>query len=131
MAFRLGNRSLTRLEGVHPDLVDVVKRAIELTPYDFGVSEGVRDIATQRKYVNQGKSTTMHSRHLVQDDGYSHAVDIHIYVDGQVSWEHKHFRKVIQAFFTAAIELNVQIESGGLWQDFQDDPHFQLNPEYY
>ena len=42
MAFKLSQRSLDRLEGFKPDLVNVVKRAIELTTVDFGVIEGVR-----------------------------------------------------------------------------------------
>lgn len=131
MAFKLSKTSLSRLEGVHPDLVKVVKRAIEITTLDFGVSEGVRDLETQKKYVAEGKSTTMNSRHLPQKDGYGHAVDLFVLVDGVVSWEHKHFRKVIQAMFTAAIELGVQIEAGGLWRDFLDSPHFELNRAYY
>ncbi len=31
----LSQRSLDRLKGVHPDLVKVVKRAIEISEYDF------------------------------------------------------------------------------------------------
>lgn len=129
--FRLSRRSKDRLEGVHPDLVAVVERAIEITPYDFGVTEGVRDLATQEEYYRTGKSTTMNSRHLPQDDGYSHAVDLYILVDGKVSWEHKYFRKVVQAMMTAAIEQGVQIEAGALWRDFLDSPHFELNRKYY
>lgn len=129
--FYLSQRSKSRLEGVHPDLVAVVERAIEITPYDFGVTEGVRDIETQERYYAEGKSTTMNSRHLPQDDGYSHAVDLYILVNGEVSWKHKHFRKVVQAMMTAAIELGVQIEAGALWRDFLDSPHFELNRNYY
>lgn len=129
--FRLSKRSLSRLDGVHPDLVKVVKRAIEITPLDFGVSEGVRDLETQKKYVADGKSTTLKSKHLPQKDGFSHAVDLFVFVDGKVTWEHKHFRKVVQAMFTAAIEEGVQLEAGALWRDFLDSPHFQLNSKYY
>jgi len=128
--YALGKRSLRRLTDVHPDLIAVVKRAIQLSPYDFGVTEGVRTIETQTQYVADGKSTTLNSMHLPQDDGFSHAVDIYVIVDGSVTWEHKYFRKVIQAFFTAAIELGVQIEAGGLWRTFLDSPHFQLGNQY-
>ena len=44
MAFRLSKRSTGRLEGVNDDLVAVVKRAIELTKVDFGVTEGLRSV---------------------------------------------------------------------------------------
>lgn len=129
--FHLSRKSLSKLDGVHPDLVAVVKMAIQITPIDFGVSQGVRSELEQAKLIQDGKSTTPRSRHLPQKDGYSHAVDIYVLVDGKANWEHKHFRKVIQAFFTAAIELGVQIEAGALWRDFLDSPHIQLNSKYY
>lgn len=132
MSFVLGSKSMNTLEGVHPDLVRVVKRAITLTAIDFGVSEGVRTLETQKKYVAEGKSTTMNSMHLPQKDGFSHAVDLFCYDNnGKVTWDHAWFRYVIQAMFTAAIEEGVQIQAGGLWRTFQDSPHFQLNQSYY
>ena len=36
--YKLSDRSLSKLEGVHPELVDVVKLAITLTKVDFGVT---------------------------------------------------------------------------------------------
>ena len=44
MAYKLGKRSRQRLEGVHPDLVKVVERAIEITEIDFTVLEGLRTV---------------------------------------------------------------------------------------
>ena len=64
MTYALGKRSLERLVGVHPDLVRVVKRAIELTDHDFSVIEGLRTIETQRAYVAKSASKTMNSRHI-------------------------------------------------------------------
>ena len=37
MAIILGQRSLSRLEGVHPDLVRVVKKAAAMSDLDFTV----------------------------------------------------------------------------------------------
>ena len=48
MAFKLSGRSLNKLEGVHPTMVDTVKRAIELSKVDFGVIYGVRSLAEQK-----------------------------------------------------------------------------------
>lgn len=129
--FSLSPRSKKALEGVHPDLVGVIVRALEITPTDFGVSEGLRQHSRQVELMAQGKSETMNSRHLQQEDGFSHAVDLFIIVNGMISWEHKDFRKVIQAVFTAAIEKGVQIEAGALWRNFLDSPHIQLNKKYY
>ena len=49
MAFKLSSRSLGKLEGVHPDMVETVKKAIEVTKVDFGVTYGVRDLAEQER----------------------------------------------------------------------------------
>ena len=129
--FKLSKRSIKKLEGVHPDLVEVVKLAITMTEYDFGVTCGVRTLEEQKELVATGKSTTMSSKHIPQKDGYSHAIDLSVFVNGTLVWEHKYFRKVIQAMMTAAIELGVQIKAGGLWRDFLDSPHFELNSKYY
>lgn len=128
--WKLSRRSQMRLQGVHPDLVKVVYRALELSPYDFGITEGKRTLETQKKYVAEGKSKTMNSYHLEQDDGYSHAIDFVVYIGSGITWEVGYYRKVIQAFMTAAIELGVQIEAGGLWRTFVDGPHIQLNKKY-
>lgn len=131
MSFQLSKKSLSNLDGVHPDLVAVVKRAIELTRIDFGVTEGLRTEARQVQLKLEHKTTTLKSKHLKQPDGYAHAVDMYVLVGGKANWEHKHFRLAVQAMMTAAIELDVQIKAGALWRDFQDSPHFQLNEAYY
>ena len=86
MSFNLSKRSKDRLKGVHPDLVAVVERAIELTGVDFGVTCGVRTIEEQEANVAAGRSQTMRSKHLPQEDGYSQAVDVVAYVGPEVSW---------------------------------------------
>ena len=63
--WQLSQRSLDRLKGVHPNLVKVVKRAIEISKYDFMVVEGLRTKETQAEYVKKGVSQTMNSRHNV------------------------------------------------------------------
>jgi peptidoglycan L-alanyl-D-glutamate endopeptidase CwlK len=115
MSFNLSKRSLSRLEGVHPDMVAVVKRAIKLTEVDFGVTQGVRTLEQQKEYVRTGKSRTMNSKHLPQSDGYSHAVDVVAYIDGNVVWELNVYDNIADAFATAARELGVKIRWGAAW----------------
>lgn len=126
MTFKLGSRSLARLEGVHPDLVRVVKRAIEITPVDFTVLEGVRSVARQRKLVAKGASKTMKSRHIPASNGYGHAVDIAPLDGGKVSWHWPLYHKLAPAMKQAAEELGVPLEWGGDWRTFKDGPHWQL-----
>ncbi|EMQ3414369.1 hypothetical protein WE666_005403, partial [Escherichia coli O117:H42] len=45
-------------------LVAVVRRALELTEVDFGITEGLRSKYRQKQLVAEGKSQTMNSRHL-------------------------------------------------------------------
>ena len=123
MTYKLSLRSRQRLSGVHPDLVAVVKRAIEITEQDFSVIEGIRHIERQRQLVAKGKSTTMNSRHLT-----GHAVDL---VPYPVSWEWEYFYPIADAMKTAAKELNVDLEWGGDWKSFPDGPHFQLSWKKY
>ena len=69
MSFKLSQRSLSRLEGVHPSLLSTVEKAIQLTKVDFGCSCGVRTIEEQKVLLAKGASTTMKSKHLIQEDG--------------------------------------------------------------
>lgn len=119
--FRLSDRSRGRLRGVHPDLVRVVERAIQITEVDFTVTEGLRNEKRQRELVAAGASKTMRSRHLT-----GHAVDLAAMVGGSVRWDWPLYHKLAAAMKTAAAELGVPLEWGGDWRTFKDGPHFQL-----
>ena len=119
--FRLGSRSRKNLIGVHPDLVRVVKRAIEITPIDLVVTEGLRTKERQAKLVKAGASKTMNSRHIT-----GHAFDVAALVDGQVRWDWPLYPIIARAMKQAAHDEGVLIEWGGDWENFRDGPHYQL-----
>ena len=121
MGYKLGTKSLSKLEGVHPDLVKVVKRAIELTECDFTITEGLRTQERQAQLLKKKKTTTSNSRHLT-----GHAVDLAALVDDTISWDWKYYHQIADAMKKAASELKVSIEWGGEWKKFPDGPHFQL-----
>jgi peptidoglycan L-alanyl-D-glutamate endopeptidase CwlK len=125
MTFKLGSRSLANLRGVHPDLVAVVKRAIELTPIDFTVTEGLRTKERQAQLLKAGASKTMNSRHIT-----GHAVDLAAWVDG-IRWDWPLYAKIAIAMKTAASELGIPIIWGGDWRTFKDGPHFELDRRKY
>lgn len=124
--FRLSKRSLSRLEGVHPELVRVVKRAIEITPVDFAVTEGLRTRERQAELVEAGASRTMNSRHLT-----GHAVDLVAIVNGKVRWDWPLYPHIATAMKAAAKELGVVIVWGGDWKSLQDGPHYELDRKVY
>lgn len=121
MTYHLGNRSLLRLEGVHEDLVAVVKRAIEVTEVDFTVLEGLRTLDRQRSLLKKAVTTTLNSRHLT-----GHAVDLGAWVDSKVSWDWHYYHEINAAMSVAAYELGINVQWGGNWKTFPDGPHFQL-----
>ena len=118
--FKLSKRSLDRLQGVHPDLVKVVQRAIEITTVDFSVLEGLRTPERQQQLYKSGASQTLNSRHLT-----GHAVDLGAWVGNQVRWDWPLYHKIAAAMKQAAKELDVKIEWGGDWT-MKDGPHWQL-----
>ncbi|WP_347253022.1 M15 family metallopeptidase [Leminorella grimontii] len=120
-SFKFSGRSERNLNGVHPDLVKVVRRALELSPVDFAITEGVRSIERQKQLVAAGKSQTSNSRHLT-----GHAVDVFAYPTSAGSWEWKYYVQIANAFKAAANELRIVIEWGGDWKSLKDGPHYQL-----
>lgn len=124
--FKLGKRSIERLQGVHPDLVRVVERAIDLTTVDFTILEGLRSPERQQTLVASGASQTLNSRHIT-----GHAVDLGAWVDNQVDWSWPLYTKIANAMKAAASELGVAIVWGGDWRTFKDGPHFELDRRYY
>ena len=139
--FKFGRSSRLNLMGVHPDLVLVMSRALLYSTHDFKITEGLRDIERQRYLVETGKSHTMNSMHLLQADGYGHAVDVmpvgDLDGDGDVdahdkkiTWTRPFFEAINVAVQRAAGELGVQVLWGGVWRKHfggkGDCPHFQL-----
>ena len=117
--FILGDRSTKNLVGVNADLVKVVKRALELSPVDFTVIEGLRTKERQAELMKQGFTRTLNSRHIIGE-----AVDI---VPLPVDWKNpKPFGLVAEAMKKAADELGVKVTWGGDWKSFVDLPHYQI-----
>ena len=153
--YKLSSKSLGKLEGVNPVLVDTVKRAIELSKVDFGVIFGVRSLETQKKLYESGRSQTMKSKHLIQPDGTAHAIDLMAYDGSDPSWEMAMYDDIADAMKAAAKETGAKIRWGAAWTvdniadwegtmqeamndyidirrksgrtPFIDGPHFELN----
>jgi peptidoglycan L-alanyl-D-glutamate endopeptidase CwlK len=119
-------RSKNNLRGVHPDLQRVVARALEITPVDFMIVQGLRSFAEQKKLMIAGATKTLKSRHLT-----GHAVDVGAIVGGKYRADWPLYEKIAVAMKQAAKELGVDIVWGGDWAGFRDGPHFELYREKY
>ena len=107
--YKLSKRSLSKLKGVDERLVEVVKRAIEITKQDFSVICGLRTIEEQRRLLAEGRTQTLKSNHLT-----GLAVDLAAYDKG-ISWDVNDYFAIYEAMREAAIELDVRIRGGLYW----------------
>lgn len=125
--FKFSQRSENNLKGVNPDLVKVIRRALEITPVDFIVIEGMRTQSRQKELVATGKSQTMNSRHLT-----GHAVDI---IPVNTTWKTEEFKPLLKAVKQAADEQGLKLRFGINWKNdpalpietkFIDAPHVEI-----
>jgi len=110
MAFKLSSRSEGRLEGINPQLIEVVKTAITLTKVDFGVTCGMRTVEEQEKLVASGASQTMKSKHLE-----GRAVDLVAYIGPNVTWALNKYDEIADAMAAAAKQKGVALKWGAAW----------------
>lgn len=141
----LGKSSLAKLNGVHPDLVKVMKEAIKDCPVDFTITDGVRTTAEQQTLYAKGRTkpgrivtnadgVRNKSNHQVKNDGMGHAVDLYPYVNGNIDFDDNGNRlPIISAHIMAVAKcLGIAIEWGGNFPATKtlpkgwDKPHFQL-----
>lgn len=123
---KYSNRSLRNLKGVHPDLRRVIDRALQDSPLDFIVIEGLRTRERQAELVASGASQTMNSRHIT-----GHAVDLLPIGPRGPAFDWPLYHKLGPAVKAAAQAEGVDLEWGGDWRTFKDGPHFQLSHEAY
>lgn len=115
-SFKLSARSKKELVGVNPQLVKIVKRAIEITEQDFGVHDGKRTAKEQNRHFQNGAS---------QLDGYQkksyhqtgNAVDLVPWINGQYKWDWDAIYHIAEAMKEAAAEqeMEAKIRWGGVW----------------
>lgn len=154
MSYNLSKRSLTRLEGVHPFLVDTIKEAIKTSPEDFGIPMygGLRTSADQKKLYDKGRTpeslekgekvvtytdgVKKLSNHQIKKSGFGEAFDIYIFNHNtrRASWNiDKLTATAIHLIKTSEIikdrnsdYKDLVLTWGGNWKRFKDYPHFQI-----
>ena len=127
MIRKFNTRSLSSMAGIHPDLRRVLDRALQDSPLEFTVIEGLRTPEQQKKNVASGASQTMDSRHIT-----GHAVDLlPIGPDGKAAFDWKLYNQLAPAIKAAAALEGVPIVWGGDWKTFKDGPHFELDRRVY
>ena len=127
-----GAKSLEKRAKLHPDMVKVIDRAIEI--YDFTIGQTIRTEEQHADHIARGMTRVTYdkTRHKPNADGLSEAVDI---IPWPIDWKAlNRFFFLAGIMFQAAAEVGVEIVWGGDWnnnkvftdQDFNDLPHFEL-----
>ena len=146
--FILSDKSLEKLKGVHPKMVDVIKESIKNAPFDFRITHGLRSAEEQNRLYQCGRTIkglkvtncdgyVKKSNHQAKADGYGYAIDIFIcgYVENgkyikitstEEGYDYKKLKAVADHIKATAKKLNVNISWGGDWARFKDYPHFEL-----
>ena len=127
MTRKYSARSLKNLNGIHPDLRRVIDRALQDSPLDFVVIEGLRTKERQKQLVASGASKTLNSRHIT-----GHAVDlVPIGPNGKAAFDWPLYDRLGPAVKAAAQAEGVEVVWGGDWTSFKDGPHFELDRKVY
>jgi peptidoglycan L-alanyl-D-glutamate endopeptidase CwlK len=125
---------VSKLEGVHPELVEKVKRilfALAELGYPMVVTDGARTLAQQQSLYAQGRTkpglrvtdadgVTSLSNHQVRSDGYGRAVDCAFLINGKPAWPETGPWRL---YGEAAKALGLRW--GGDWKR-PDRPHIEL-----
>lgn len=130
--FFLGERSIRNLQGVNPKLRAVIERGIVNSPFDFTVVEGLRSKERQEELLRKQPAVTKtkFSKHLEQEDGFSHAVDLYVMSDDFKSGFDDRlstYKAVNDHLKQVAREEGVDLEWGGNWKSLVDGFHWQIN----
>lgn len=120
--YTYGERSRDRLATCHPILQLLFNEVIK--EVDCSILEGVRTQEVQDSYLYTGRSKTRNSKHLMQSDGYSHAVDVVPYpVDWKDKERQKEFANIV---YDKAMQLGIRVKWGGRFKGFYDSPHWEI-----
>lgn len=123
MSFKFGKNSEKQLATVKPALQKVARRALELSPIDFTIVQGIRTVEQSAQNVKNGTSflkDPSKSKHITGD-----ALDFAPLKNGKIDWNDLDaFWAVKQCFQMAGDELGVKLRFGADWNnsgDYRDE----------
>ena len=145
----LSDASIEKMKGVHPKLIELMKKAISDSPYDFKIVQGLRTAEYQNSLYQQGRTKpgkivtkldgyNRKSNHQAKADGYGHAVDIAVcghydqngdyvkYTTDAEMFDNKKLVEISRHVKAVAKEMGMEIVWGGDWKTLYDTPHYEL-----
>jgi len=143
--YRFSKKSIERLEGVNPLLVNILLDGIKESPFDFGIPRdgGKRTDRRQEELYAKGRTTEqLRAKGITEVDGRpdkskitwtlnsyhksGNAFDIYAYVNGKASWDRKYLEPIARHLQEVADNYGVVLNWGyDLWK--KDAAHFQID----
>ena len=147
--YMLSEASIEKMKRVHPNLIELMKKAIGDSPYDFKIVQGLRTAEYQNSLYQQGRTKpgkivtkldgySRKSNHQAKADGYGHAVDIAVcghydqngnyvkYTTDAEMFDNKKLVEISRHVKAVAKEMGMEIVWGGDWKNLYDTPHYEL-----
>jgi peptidoglycan L-alanyl-D-glutamate endopeptidase CwlK len=140
---KLTARDEAALNGVHPDLVAVIRASAERTFLKWFVNEGLRTPARQHALMAQKRTLTLDSPHLARPtiiDGVAlnlgHAVDLVLLNGKAADWTFAHYHALAAEVLEQAARRRIPMRWGGHFRTrtgarFADGLHFELDADFY
>lgn len=119
---RFSQKSLDILNQSHPDLIRLFKEVIK--EYDCSVICGYRGEKEQEEAFRNGYSKA-HWKQSPHNFSPSLAVDVIPYPK---DWNDiKRFKELAGITKIKAVDMGIEIDWGGDWENFRDYPHYQIH----
>lgn len=126
---KFSENSKRNMDGVNPKLVAIAHRALEISPVDFGIGKdgGFRTLEHQQRLFAEGASMKDGVIHVSKHQ-LGRALDVAPWVGGPNN-DSLNYAICASAMLVAAGEVGVKLWWGGLWPNFRDLPHLQLDDD--
>jgi peptidoglycan L-alanyl-D-glutamate endopeptidase CwlK len=138
MSDALATSRIEKLKGVHPQLIEAVKRilyAMNELGYHMVVTAGWRSAEDQAALYAKGRTlpgpivthadgAVKTSNHQAKADGFGHAVDLAFVVNGLPSWDES-----LPWRLYGEMAKSQGLVWGGDWTSIVDKPHIELPTE--
>ena len=123
MSYRFSKTSNDKLDKVNPSLAKVARRALELSPHDFTIVQGLRTVEQSAQNIKNGTSFLKNPESSKHISG--RAIDFAPFINGKIDWNDLDaFWAIVAAFKQAGEELGVKLRFGADWNgngDYRDE----------
>ena len=114
-----------KLSTCNTEIQLIIRKALQISPIDFGVSCGHRTVEQQQIEFKAGRShldgINKKSKHNLLP---SKGIDLYAYVNGKADYSDKYMGILAGVILSIAKDMGIELEWGGNWKSLKDMPHY-------